>query len=230
MISINFVNLIPQDFINKFKYGIINSHLGDLPRYKGNACPNWAILNSEKSINLTLHKINSELDSGPIVLKDKFFLKEDTYISDVYEWSNNRTTKLFEEAVKKIINGDKFDIQKGKSHRTFPRKPSDAKLNFNKNIDWNYKLIRASSRPLPGAFAFLNESDKKVTIFKAEPFDIDYDFSAVSGQIMEKMDNEFSFLVAIKNKVLKITEYSINGLDTKNSYKVICSSMRNRLT
>ena len=61
-------------------------------------------------------------------------------------------------------------------------------------------------------------------------FDIDYDFSAVSGQIMEKMDNEFSFLVAIKNKVLKITEYSINGLDTKNSYKVICSSMRNRLT
>ena len=112
VISINFVNLIPQDFINKFKYGIINSHLGDFPRYKGNACPNWAILNSEKSINLTLHKMNSELDSGPIVLKDKFFLKEEIHISDVYEWLNNRTPKLFEEAVKKIINGDKFDIQK----------------------------------------------------------------------------------------------------------------------
>ena len=74
--------------------------------------------------------MNSELDSGPIVLKDKFFLKEDTYISDVYEWLNNRTPKLFEEAVKKIINGDKFDLQKRKIPQNFSKKTFRCKIKF----------------------------------------------------------------------------------------------------
>ena len=45
VVSINFINIIPKIFIYKFKYGFVNSHAGDLPRYRGNACPNWAILN-----------------------------------------------------------------------------------------------------------------------------------------------------------------------------------------
>ena len=44
----NFSNLISKDFLNFFKFGVLNAHYGDLPRYKGNACPNWAILNNEK--------------------------------------------------------------------------------------------------------------------------------------------------------------------------------------
>ena len=47
VVSINFINVIPESFIGKFRFGVINAHAGDLPRYRGNACPNWAILNDE---------------------------------------------------------------------------------------------------------------------------------------------------------------------------------------
>ena len=47
-ISYNYVDIINQDTIDLFKLGILNAHGGDLPRYRGNACQAWAILNKEK--------------------------------------------------------------------------------------------------------------------------------------------------------------------------------------
>ena len=47
-ISVNNPLLIKKEIIDLFKFGILNAHPGDLPRYRGNACPNWAIINNEK--------------------------------------------------------------------------------------------------------------------------------------------------------------------------------------
>lgn len=230
VISLNFINMIPKAFIDKFKYGILNAHLGDLPRYKGNACPNWAILNNEKEIALSIHKMNEKLDDGPIIIKNKYKLNPNTYIGDIYDWFDDQAPILLYEGVNKIINGYHPKSQKGRSLRTFPRKPEDSKLNFSADIDWNYRLIRASSKPFNGAFCFLNNTDCKITIFRAIPININYDFSAVSGQIIEVFENDLSFLVSIGNRILKITNYSINGLSTQNSFLIISKSMRNRLT
>ena len=70
IITINFPNIIPSWFFERFKFGILNVHAGDLPKYRGNACPNWAILNNAKFIGLTIHKIDEGLDSGPIFVKN----------------------------------------------------------------------------------------------------------------------------------------------------------------
>ena len=55
----NYINIINKKIISLFKHGILNSHPGDLPKYK-NACPNWAILNFEK-IGLTIHAMTEDL-------------------------------------------------------------------------------------------------------------------------------------------------------------------------
>ena len=47
-VSINHVNVISKEVISLFRLGILNAHGGDLPRYRGNACQAWAILNGEK--------------------------------------------------------------------------------------------------------------------------------------------------------------------------------------
>ena len=231
VISINFINVIPKHFIDRFKFGILNAHAGDLPRYRGNACPNWAILNSEKKVFLTIHQMDEGLDSGPIVVKKKFGLENDTYIGEVYEWLYRSTPSLFVSAVNNILNGTPLEKQKGRALRTFPRKPEDAKLNFTLSLDWNYRLIRASSRPFDGAFAYLNGNAMyKVAIYKALPYSIDYDFLAISGQIMERIALEHSFVLAIGGEALKVVDYSLNGKSKESSFKAICSSLRNRLT
>ena len=56
-VSMNYVGIIPQKIIDCFRLGIVNVHGGDLPRYRGNACQAWAILNGEKYIGLCIHRM-----------------------------------------------------------------------------------------------------------------------------------------------------------------------------
>ena len=203
VVSINFINIIPASFIEKFRFGIINAHAGDLPRYRGNACPNWAILNEESEIALSFHEMNEILDGGDLIKKEIFYLEKDTYIGEVYEWLHQMVPKGFVESVKMLIDGCITKKQEGKPLRTFPRHPEDARLDFHESVDNIYKLIRASSKPFSGAYAFLNHTDIKVTIFRAQPYSLEYDFLAVNGQLLKKYD--FGRLEKLIKEVLKIT-------------------------
>jgi UDP-4-amino-4-deoxy-L-arabinose formyltransferase/UDP-glucuronic acid dehydrogenase (UDP-4-keto-hexauronic acid decarboxylating) len=49
-VSINYTGVVPQDVIDLFPLGVLNAHGGDLPRYRGNACQAWAIINGEDRI------------------------------------------------------------------------------------------------------------------------------------------------------------------------------------
>ncbi len=230
VVSINFINIIPESFIDKFKFGVINAHAGDLPRYRGNACPNWAILNDESEVVLSFHKMDKGLDSGDVIRKETFKLGEDTYIGEVYDWLYQVIPNGFVESVRLLLRGNTGEKQKGKPLRTFPRKPEDSRIIFHNDLDRVYRLIRASSKPFSGAYAFLNNTDTKVTIFRAEPCSLDYDFLAINGQLMEKNNIDKSFVVAVNHQALRITDYSINGKSLDVSYEIICNSMRNRLT
>lgn len=94
-ISVNWKNIIGQQVINCFPLGIINAHAGDLPRYRGNAVPNWAIINGEDKVVLTVHLMAPELDAGPVVLKRPMAIAESTYISEVYDFMKKIFRKCF---------------------------------------------------------------------------------------------------------------------------------------
>ena len=161
-ISVNWINILPLWFLNYFKYGILNAHFGDLPRYKGNACPNWAILNFEKKIALTIHKMSSKLDSGPIISKKYIKINENTYIKEVYEWAEKNAPSLFEKSIELIRKKKLIHQNRGiKSLRCFPRIPEDSKLNWDNTSKSILAIIRASSHPFAGAYCFLNDNIKK---------------------------------------------------------------------
>lgn len=231
VLSINYLTIIPYQFINKFKYGILNAHFGDLPKYRGNACPNWAILNNEKNIFLTVHKMDKDLDSGDIVNKYKFPINKNTYIGDFYKWVEKKTPKFFLKSINDVLNNKKLIKQRGKILRTFPRKKEDSKIELNKGILWNYNLIRASSHPFDGTYCFLNNNlSMKIIVWRAEIVKPKYDILAIDGQIIDKNIEKLAFCVSINNEILRITEFSLNSLSQKKSLQKICHSMRNRIT
>ncbi|MEK9628597.1 MAG: formyltransferase family protein [Nitrospinota bacterium] len=230
VVSFNFINILPDTFLKLFNLGVLNAHVGDLPRYKGNACPNWAILNDEKSVTLTFHEMSEELDSGPIYLKKTFNLTKDTYITEIYEWLSKEVPCGFFETLHLIQNGNKPNPQKKiRGLRTFSRKPEDARIFWNDGVENIYRLIRASSKPFEGAFCFLNGNmDQKIRVFEAKPVNLDYDFFAVDGQLLEKREN--SFVVGSGNEALEIIDFCLNDCSIDTSFKKITSSLRNRLT
>ena len=70
--SIRYNKIFKNKLINKFKFGIINLHGGDLPKYRGTSSHIFAIANQEKKFGCSLHFVNKKIDSGRI-LKVKYF-------------------------------------------------------------------------------------------------------------------------------------------------------------
>lgn len=226
-ISINWKTLIPMPILDIFEFGVINAHMGDLPRYRGNATPNWAILQDEPKITLTLHKMNVELDAGPIALKVDYPLSSETYITDIYNWFGQVIPKCFLEVFQKI-DTLKFQEQDNaiRPLRAFPRKPEDSTINWNRPADEILRLIRASSHPFDGALTTLNGS-RIVQIFRAREYSVNFDFLAIPGQVCFKtMDG---VVVACNNSLLEITECLISGKDNFKSIDEVSKSLRNRL-
>jgi methionyl-tRNA formyltransferase len=230
-VSINYVSIISGDLIKLFKHGIINAHMGDLPRYRGNACPNWAILNGEKSVTLSLHLMEpGELDSGAVLLQRKFPLGNTTTITEVYKFFAESAPKMFSFALKGIASG------KIKAHpqpraaslalRCYPRMPVDSLIDWDKDVVYLDRLVRSSTRPFGGAYTYL--ANKKLIIWKAYPTDYVCPSLAVPGQAVWFSNRKGQVGIACGKGVLALQSVEIGNSKIKRASEVI-DSLRIRL-
>ena len=72
-----FPYIFPKKLISTAKLGTINLHSGALPNYRGGSPLSWQIINNEKFIKFAIIKINKGIDTGNIIVNDKFKLKFD---------------------------------------------------------------------------------------------------------------------------------------------------------
>lgn len=226
-ISVNWLTVLKSSFLNSFSFGVLNAHAGDLPRYRGNACPNWAIINNEKRIALTIHKMEEELDAGPFLLKKYYEMTDDTYIGDIYRWLDQTVPEAFVEAMN-LLRTQPFIEQSSDivPLRTFPRRPEDSLIDWRMHSHQIYAVIRASAHPFPGAFSFLDFPREKIRVFSASPFKVEYDFLAIPGQVCT--ENKGNPVIATGNGMLELTRvvFDSDGSDARSQ---ILSSLRNRL-
>lgn len=230
-VSINFSGVISQKVINLFRFGVLNAHGGDLPKYRGNACQAWALINGEKKIGLCIHKmIGGELDSGPIISREYFNVDINTRIGQVYDWIESETPKLVLQSVNEIKKNNDFvleyqSLNPSDSLRCYPRNPSDGKIDWGKSNEDILRLINASSEPFSGAFTSLNE--QQVIIWRAEIYENDENYLAVSGQISTINKTDGSIIVICGLSKLRITEIEIDG--QRGLPATMISSIRKRL-
>lgn len=185
-ISMNFPGIMGPQFIESFRLGVLNCHGSLLPKYRGNACPNWAILNGEETTGLTIHKVvPDELDSGDILLQKEFPIIGGADITDVYQWYGEAVPDAFVEAVSGLADGSIASRKQDSSQATYcyPRRPEDGRLDFNLPAPYLARLVRASSKPFSGAFCFL-DGNIKVTVWRATALTVDPFVHAVPGQIL----------------------------------------------
>jgi methionyl-tRNA formyltransferase len=187
-VSLNYSGVIPQSIIDMFPLGILNAHGGDLPKYRGNACQAWAILNGESRVGLCIHRmIGGELDSGDIVAKDYFPISQDTKVTAVYKWMSRRIPHLFVEALQSLTSNPLFFIEKqsknpADSLRCYPRRPSDGRIDWSLTAEAILRLINACNKPYAGAFC--DFEGKPLIIWDAEIAPSE-NFLAIPGQVTE---------------------------------------------
>ena len=185
-ISVNNPLLIKKEILEQFKFGILNAHAGDLPKYRGNACPNWAIINNEKTIGLSIHLMTEKLDAGNVLLGKKFKIKKDTQISDFYIFAEKEIPIMFFSCIRNL---DKYlaksKLQNEKNIlRTYPRNKIDGKIDWSKNMIEIDRLIRASGPPFFGAFTYLGNS--KLFLVECSMLKPSFNFCAEPGQVVQR--------------------------------------------
>lgn len=222
-VSLNYTGVIPQAVINLFRLGILNAHGGDLPRYRGNACQAWAIINGEDRIGLCIHRmIGGELDSGDIVARDYFPLTINTKVTAVHQWMGKRIPELFLDALQRL-EVDPHSVLERQSKdpkdalRCYPRKPEDGRIDWRRTAVEILRLINACNKPYAGAFCEL-EGDKLI-IWDAE-LAPEENFLAIPGQIT--LIGEGYVEVATGAGKLRVLEVEVAG-DERTPSRVVRS-------
>jgi UDP-4-amino-4-deoxy-L-arabinose formyltransferase/UDP-glucuronic acid dehydrogenase (UDP-4-keto-hexauronic acid decarboxylating) len=229
-VSINYTNVISQEVIDLFPLGILNAHGGDLPRYRGNACQAWAILNGEDRIGLCIHKmIGGELDSGDIIEREYLPIDIDTKITEVYDWMRQRIPEMFLSAVRKLERdpGYVLEVQSKDPRdalRCYPRVPEDGRIDWSQSAEEILRLINASNKPYAGAFC--EYEGKKLIVWDAGLYDDGENFLAVPGQVVA-VEKEGDIVVTTGRGKLKIRKIEYDDDVTKPG-KII-KSIRKRL-
>jgi len=186
-VSLNYSGIIPQSVIDSFPLGILNAHGGDLPRYRGNACQAWAILNGEPRIGLCIHRmIGGELDSGDIIAREYLDIDHNTKVTEIWNWMSEKIPALFSESVDRLKKNSDYVLEKQSTNsrealRCYPRRPEDGRIDWNKKSIDILRLINASNKPYAGAFC--NFEGEKFIIWDAELIDDGEIFLAVPGQV-----------------------------------------------
>lgn len=186
-ISVNWPRLVQQELLDRFPRGVLNAHLGDLPRFRGNAAPNWAILLGEPRVVLTVHRMDAGLDSGPILAQRAMPLDEGTYVGDVYAWADTVVPEAFAEALTAEPRP-----QEGEPLRVYPRRPEDALLDWNRSAKELARVVRASSDPFAGAFTQLD--GRKLVVWRARAEPLPHTAAGIPGQVAEVREREAAIL------------------------------------
>jgi methionyl-tRNA formyltransferase len=230
-VSINYTGVIPQEVIDIFPLGILNAHGGDLPRYRGNACQAWAILNGESQIGLCIHRmIGGELDSGDIVARSYMPIDQNTKVTAVWKWMNEATPDLMLDAVAKLAADPQYVLErqsKDPAHalRCYPRRPEDGRIDWSRSALEVLRLINACNRPYAGAFCEFE--GRKTIIWDAELVNDGEAFLAIPGQVTLVLQE--SIEVACGTGKLRVRRIQLDG-DAECSPAQRITSVRKRLT
>ena len=229
-VSLNYPGIIPQTVIDAYRLGILNAHAGDLPRYRGNACPAWAILNGEDRVGLCVHKmVGGELDSGDIITRDYFPITLDTKVTNVMDWMGQRIPDLFREAVTELGSDPEFILERQSDRpenalRCYPRRPEDGRIDWRRGAVQILRLINASNKPYSGAFCEFE--GQRMTIWDAELVEDEEIFCAVPGQVTQIGEGHID--VAAGDGKLRLTNVELSEVSGSPARWV--RSIRQRLS
>lgn len=199
--------ILPNEILNYPKYGCINVHASLLPKYRGGAPIQRAIMNGEVKTGITIMYMNEGMDTGDMIEKKELIIENHDNYDEVSKKLSVIGTDLLEDVLPKVIKGKiKRTIQDNEEATYAPIiKREDEKLDFNKTTFEIYNHIRALSTT-PGAYAILD--NKVVKIYSSRMSDHIHP-NKKNGEIVKIYDDGIG--ISTSDSEIVITDIKIEG-------------------
>lgn len=183
--AIGFSQLISKKILNIPTKGVIGCHPADLPAFRGRAVLVWQMLLGIKHSNVTMFYMDEGADSGDIIGKEPFEIREDDYISELLEKTDAALLRLYKKIIPQIMDGTLKREKQDDSKATYclKRVPEDGLIDWNQSGRDIMRIVRAISHPYPGAFSYYDK-EHKIIIWRAHIED-NKRYYGFPGQIAE---------------------------------------------
>lgn len=205
IVVVAYGQILSKEILTLPKYGCINVHASLLPKLRGAAPLNWAIINGETKTGVTTMQMDVGLDTGDMLLKSEVEIDEDMNVGELHDILMHKGASLLIETLDKL---EKNEINPQKQDALSNYAPMFN--NENRKINWNlpakriHDLIRGLS-PWPTAYFILD--DKTVKVYKSSYINDNSDYEP--GYII-KANNEGIFVKA-KDGIVILQEIQMPG-------------------
>jgi methionyl-tRNA formyltransferase len=204
--------ILPKEIYTIPKFGAFNLHASLLPKYRGAAPINWALINGEKKTGVTTFFLMDKVDTGNIIMQNKCEITDEDDAGLLHDKLSLLGSKTVLSTVNLIemTNGNIPVYQQDSSAASNAPKifKEFCKIDFNSNTDAVYNFIRGLS-PHPAAFTY--REGKQIKIFKTRKFFksiITNGTSKIPGQII--VQEERLFIMCLDG-YLEILELQLEG-------------------
>ncbi len=188
----------------------VNVHYSPLPRYRGRANVNWAIINGERTAAITIHTVVPGLDAGNILFQETVEIGPHDTVGSLYARLNQIQREQLGTVVARHLDGFEGTPQdESQASYGCTRVPADGEIEWSQPTAKIYALIRALSPPYPGAHTYLET--RRVVIVKARPVDSPHYVGRVPGRVVARSKDEGYVDVLSGDGVLRIFEVSTDG-------------------
>lgn len=159
--------ILPKEILDIPKYGCINVHASILPKYRGAAPIQWAVLNGDEETGVTTMYMDIGMDTGDIIEIEKTKIGKEETTGELWDRLSKMGGKLLVETLNKIENGTVTKTKQGDNFTMAPILSKDmAKINWEeKSAEEIHNLVRGLN-PIMGAYTFLNE--RKIKLWKVK--------------------------------------------------------------
>lgn len=202
--------ILPQEILAIPQLGCINVHGSLLPKYRGAAPIQWAVLNGDKTTGITTMYMNTGMDTGDIILKEETEIKENETTGELWNRLSKIGAKLLVKTLEKIENGTAPRTAQGNDFSVAPMIDKEmSKINWKCKTAKEIKNLVRGLNPIMGAYSYLE--GKKIKFWKVEVFS-DSSSNVENGTVI-KSDSKEGLYIKAKDGLIKVIE--IQGENAK---------------
>lgn len=159
--------ILPKEILDIPKLGCINVHGSLLPKYRGAAPIQWAVLNGDKTTGITTMYMDVGMDTGDMILKEEVEIGEDETTGELWDRLSKIGANLLTKTLEQIEDGTAPREKQGEDFTMAPMlDKSMAKIDWENKTAQEIKNLVRGLNPIMGAYTFLD--DKKIKFWRVD--------------------------------------------------------------
>ena len=202
--------ILPKEILEIPKFGCINVHGSLLPKYRGAAPIQWAVINGEKVTGVTTMYMDVGMDTGDMILKEETEIAPDETTGELWDRLAKIGAELLVKTLEQIENKTAPRIPQGEDFTMAPMLDKEmSKIDWENKTAQEIKNLVRGLNPIMGTYSYLNR--KKIKIWKVDVVEADNE-NVKNGTVL-KSDSKDGLYIKAKDGVIKVLE--IQGENAK---------------